>query len=452
MSKSLLSWLSQTEVWVGALGLAAFLTVFWVLRGAPVGQAVSPEDDEDAPRGGYRDRVVAAVALGMLLILAGAYLAFTRGAAWSIPAFALGFGTVLALVMINQRYRHASPTLRRTVDVSTTALNASLFAGVLIVVNVIAFRYGGRALDMTRERAFSLSTLSVAQVKSLKRPVTFTTFFGRGAVAAQQYERVRELLELFKAVNPEQVTIDHVDPYRDLPRYEDLVKRVPDVGVTQGLGGGVVIEYGEGESADRAVVRNVDLFDVPQDVRFNPNVEQFRSNFKGEDAVTSALIRLRESKKPKVVFTTGHGEPPVHEMGEPEPRGPRALEGAAHRDGLGRPRGQPADRGDPAPTRRSSWSSRRRRRSSPTRSARLKRYADRKGPLLVVAGDDEPTGLEGLLKRFNVEFGKGIIIEQPRLRANRAADALLIPVQNAQHSDPGVAQQRDRCSSSARHP
>src|SRR4051794_4275811 len=118
MTKALMTFLSLTEGWVGALGLAAFLTPFWVLPGAPVGQAVNPEEDEDAPRGGYRDRVVAAVSVGMLLILAGAYLALTRGPAWSLPAFLLGFGTVLALVVINERFRHASPTLRRTVDVS----------------------------------------------------------------------------------------------------------------------------------------------------------------------------------------------------------------------------------------------------------------------------------------------------------------------------------------------
>ena len=36
--------------------------------------------------------------------------------------------------------------------------------------------------------------------------------------------------------------------------------------------------------------------------------ERFESAFKGEDAITSALIRLREARKSKVAFTTGHGE------------------------------------------------------------------------------------------------------------------------------------------------
>jgi len=49
MSQALLRFLSLGEVWVGVLGLAAFLALFWVLRGAPVGQAVRPEEDEEAP-------------------------------------------------------------------------------------------------------------------------------------------------------------------------------------------------------------------------------------------------------------------------------------------------------------------------------------------------------------------------------------------------------------------
>jgi hypothetical protein len=428
MSQALLRFLSLGEVWVGVLGLAAFLALFWVLRGTPVGQAVRPEEDEEAPRGGYRDRVVAAVTVGLLLILAGAYLAVTRGIAWSIPAFLLGFGTVFSLVLINQRYRHGSPTLRRTVDLSTAALNASLFAGVLVVVNVIAFRYGGRALDMTRERSYSLSSLTVNQLRSLKRPVTFTMFFGRGGVAVQERDRVSQLLDTFKAANPEVVRVDSVDPFRDLARYDALVKRVPAVDVTPG--GGVVVEYGEGETSDREVVRNTDLFELPRQAPFDPEAQRFESVFTGEDALITALMRLREGTKPRVVFTAGHGEPSLDDT---EPTRP----------GLG------------------LWKSRLTATGSevsavnlltqdipdgtsvvivagprtpfkPEEVARLKAFAGRKGPVLVLASDAEATGLEDFLKEFQVEPGKGVIIE-PRLFLRGNPTAVLVPVVNPRH-------------------
>jgi len=427
MSKWYTAALSRDEVWVGALGLAAFLTVFWMLRGAPVGQAVGPEDDEEAPRGGYRDRVVAAVSLGLLLILAGAYVAVTRGPAWSLPPFLLGFGTVLALAVVNRRHRHASPTLRRTVDLSTAALNAALLGGVLVVVNVIAFRYGGRALDLTRESAYSLSSLSAAQVGSLTRPVTFTTFFGRGPMAAEQFDRVRELLDLYRAANPARVRLEHVNPYADLPRWEALTRRVPDAEVTLSQGGGVVVEYGEGGTADRVVLRNVDLFEFPREARFNPDVEQRRSDFKGEDAVTSALMRLREARKPKVVFTAGHGEPAIDSLGI-ERTGSGMGVFRSRLTGTGSEVSSvnlltdeiPADAalvvvgGPKAPFK-------------PDEAARLKAYADRKGPLLVLAGDAEATGLEDLLAGYNLRFDKGVVAE-PRLNFRKRTDAVVVPV------------------------
>jgi hypothetical protein len=428
MLQAILRFLSLTEFWVGALGLAAFLALFWVLRGAPVGQSVRAEDDDEAPRGGYRDRVVAAVTLGLMLILVGGYIAITRGPAWSIPAFLLGFGTVFSLVLINQRYRHGSPTLRRTVDVSTATLNASLFAGILIVVNVIAFRFGGRALDMTREHAYSLSARTINQVRSLQKPVTFTMFFGRSGVALQQRDRVEQLLEMYKNEHPSMVRIDSIDPYRDLTRYDALVKEVPAVDVTQG--GGIVVAYGEGETADREVIRNTDLFEIPRAARFDPNADQFESSFTGEDALTYAMMRLREGKRQKIVFTTGHGEPSIDDLETSHP-------------GLGQWKSRltatgsdvlavnlltqevPDDAsllvvaGPKNPFR-------------PEEVTRLGVFVGRKKPVLVLASDVESTGLEEFFRGFQIELQRGFVIEpQFNVRGNRAA--VLVPVVNQKH-------------------
>jgi hypothetical protein len=426
--------LSLTEFWIGGLGLAAFLTLFWVLRGAPPGQAVEVEEDQDAPRGGYRDRVVSVVCLGMLLILGGAYLAVSRGIAWSLPAFVLGFGTVLSLVMINRRYRHGSPTLRRTVDLASAALNATLFAGVLIVVNVIVYRYGGRALDLTRDQTYSLESLSRNNMKALARPVTFTTFYGRGPLAAQQLDRVRQLLELYKAANPAMVRLEHVDPDRDQGRYETLLQQAPDVKVTRG--GGVVVEYGEGKTADRVVLRNGDLFEFPRAARFDPAADSFESTFKGEDALTSALIRLREAKKPKILFTTGHGEPSIEAMDNNRPglgvwKSRLTATGAEVASDEILSKDIPDDValvvivGPTTPFR-------------PEEVARLKSYTDRKKPLLVLLGETT-TGLEPLLKEFNIEVAPGFAVELGQKFSFRGRpDQVLVWVINKDNTHPIV--------------
>ena len=157
MSEKFLTFLGRGDVLIAGSALAAFLVLSWVLRGAAPGRAAEGETDTDAPLAGRRERMVVGVAVGLILILAGAFVAVDRGIPWSLPIFAMGFGLVLALTRINRRYRHSSPVLRRTIDVSGSFLDLSLLAGILIVANVLAFRYGGQPLDLTREGTYSLT-------------------------------------------------------------------------------------------------------------------------------------------------------------------------------------------------------------------------------------------------------------------------------------------------------
>src|SRR3954454_18224364 len=222
MSQALSGLLSSTELWVIALAVSAFLALYWALRGAPIGQAAE-EEGEEAPRAGYRDRVIAAMVAGLLLIVAGAYVALARSVPWSIPVFAAGFAIVLILVARNQQYRHASPVMRRTLEFSNTALTAGLFAGVLIVINVLAFRYGGRPIDLTHERSYSLSELTEKQLATLDRPVKFTLFFGNSTRARLLSDRVHQLLELYRAASPRWVSLESIDPFQEREKYEEIV-------------------------------------------------------------------------------------------------------------------------------------------------------------------------------------------------------------------------------------
>ena len=160
-------------VWIGVVALASYLILHWILRGAPPGQSPADEDDPGAPPRGRRDRMIAGITFGLTLILVGAYVAFAQGIFWSIPVLAAGVGLALYLNVAIQPYRHASPILRRTSIYSGLFLNAALLAGILIVANVMAFRYGGWGLDLTREQTFSLSSRTINQLESLDRPLTF---------------------------------------------------------------------------------------------------------------------------------------------------------------------------------------------------------------------------------------------------------------------------------------
>ncbi len=404
MSERFLTFLGRGEVWIAGAALAAFLVLTWVLRGAAPGKAVEGETDADAPLAGRRERLVFGVAFGLVLILAGALMAVDRGIPWSLPIFALGFGLVLALTRINRRYRHASPTLRRTVDVSGAFLDLSLLAGVLIVLNVLAFRYGGQPLDLTREKTYSLTETTRKVVRALDRPVTFTMISGQSALAERQRARVEQLLESYRAISPGLIRITSLNPYEDLARVDELSKRVPELPLLRG--GGVLIEYGEDKETPPVVVRNQDMFDLPSPSQLRSG-NRFESSFKGEDAITTALLRLREGKGVKVAFTAGHGEPKPDDMGGKGLGNWRArlTRVGCEATELRLDQGDIPDDlallivvGPVDPFR-------------PEEVAKIKAYAEKGRPLLLLLGNEHPSGLEEFLKSQNLEIDKGIVID-----------------------------------------
>ena len=303
--------------------------------------------------------------------------------------------------------------MRRTIDFSTAFLNAALLAGILIVVNVIAFRYGGRAIDMTREGTYSLSSMTLNQLTSLERPVTFTMIFGDGVRARRQHDRIEQLLESYKGVNPQMIHLVSLSRFNDPARLDDLEKRVPELKLLYGAGavqaGAVVIEYGSGESAEYVVVRNGDLFQpIPLDPAHG-GLDHYASAFTGEDEITSALIRLREGKRSKVGFTTGHGEPASSDL-NPQGRGIGTWKSRFNKVGCDVIDLNLVDKDVPGdlsllvvvgP----------KTQFKPDEIARLRAYADRGGPLLLLLGNAEPSGLEEFLKSFNLAIGRGLVID-----------------------------------------
>ena len=425
--------LSWNAFWACGLALAAALAISWVLRGAPVGQAAEEEADEDAPGTGYRDRVVAAAVAGLLLIGAGGYVAAAEGSIpGSLPLFAAGFGIVLYLTQANRKYRHASPSLRRVVDASGSALNAALLGGVLVVGNVLAFKYGGQPIDFTQERAYTLASLTTNQLRSLDKPVTFTVVFGKSELAAEQRARIVQLLALYKDFRPGMVTIEQVNPFRDRDRFEDLVKRAPDLAVVVSQGGGVLVEYGADKAAEHAVVRNADLFAAAGN---GQNPGQFDTSFRGEDAITSALIRLREGKRSRVAFVTGHGEPSIHDVDVRKPAlglfrsrleglGARIVASNLLVDDIDPAIELAVLAGPKAPF-------------QPQELERLRKYLDRGGRLLLLLGPEAdgaaPTGLVPWLKGFDVEVGPGTVWDGKFNYRNNPRSIIGLNLGNVQH-------------------
>jgi hypothetical protein len=68
----------------------------------------------------------------------------------------------------------------------------------------------------------------------------------------------------------------------------------------------------------------------------------------------------------------------------------------------------------------------------PEEAARLKAVADRKVPLLLLVGDTENTGLEDLLKGFDVALERGFVVD-PQLMFAPERGVVIVPVVNPRH-------------------
>ena len=423
--------LGNEAVAVVGLAVAVGLALYWFLRGAPIGQSADLEGGEGLPTPRYRDLMAGATVIGVLGVLLGAYAALRFGVAWSIPAFAIGFGVLLLTIRSNRRYRHASPSLRRMAGFADALMTGALLAGVLIVANVLAFTYGDRPIDLSLDRSYSLESMTIGVLKDLDEPVTLTVFFGRGGQAQGQFERVRRLITLMEAENPERIEVEYLDPYRNPERARTLDEEVPGLSMTQG--GGVLVTFGEGDDRRRIIVRNLDIFAMDFAGAEAASGAVAETQFLGESAVLNALIRLKQGEQPIVAVTTGHGEPGIDRN---DPSRPGLGQLRARLEGVGmkvvafNPAGQVPEGASAVIVAAPEET------MGPEVVARLRGYSENDGRLLLILGNRQPSGMEGWLDEMGVGLGLGLVVD-PSLYVGQPRNPR-VPIQGGAEDHPIV--------------
>ncbi|MCB9378638.1 MAG: GldG family protein [Holophagales bacterium] len=179
-------------------------------------------------------------------------------------------------------------------------------AGVLLVVALVAiFNYFGmkyyQRWDWTGEKLYSLSEKTEKVLDGLSKPIEVTLFL---QPSSSLYDASKELLERYAARSKE-ITLREVDPERNLVEAQSLVDKYQ----IQSLN---VVVFDAGD--DRRVVEESALADYDYSgMQFGQ--QPTMKGFKGEEAFTSAVVELVEKKKPKVLWTTGHGEASFDDFG-----------------------------------------------------------------------------------------------------------------------------------------
>src|SRR5436190_3582731 len=169
-----------------------------------------------------------------------------------------------------------------------------------VMVNSIAFKHYKR-WDFSREQKYALSDKTKRFLKTLKGKMRVTIFFSPNTPIAAD---VQNLLTEYQYAGNGKIDIEHIDPERNLSRAKELFDKYKVV-TDESL---LVLDY-EGRNK---TVKASEMADIDQSgMAFGegPRV----AAFKGEQAITSAMMDLVEGKKKILAYVLGHKEPPLLE-------------------------------------------------------------------------------------------------------------------------------------------
>ncbi|HEY1435692.1 MAG TPA: GldG family protein, partial [Thermoanaerobaculia bacterium] len=168
-----------------------------------------------------------------------------------------------------------------------------LAAAVLVGVNYLALRHWKR-FDWTHTQIYSLSDTTRKILAGLKQPVQVTVFMVPGR--SRLLTEVKELLARYQAASPK-IEVEYLDPQRNPARAEALVK---EAAIREST---VVFRSGD----RKKYVEEDKLADFDFAGAATGGAPGVKS-LKAEEAFTSAILSVTESRQPKAYFSKGHGE------------------------------------------------------------------------------------------------------------------------------------------------
>ena len=180
----------------------------------------------------------------------------------------------------------------RTVRRSSTAVAVVLGVALFLGINYLGSRHWLRG-DWTKARIYSLSETSRKVVSGLTKPVRVTVFMTRGS---RVYQPVVELLNRYRSLSPK-IEVEFLDPERNPARAQALVN---EFGIRQNT---VVFRSGDRKKyVEEDKMADFDFSAAGMGAA--PEIKAFR----GEEAFTSAILDVTQSRVTHVYFTSGHGE------------------------------------------------------------------------------------------------------------------------------------------------
>jgi hypothetical protein len=184
-------------------------------------------------------------------------------------------------------------------------VQVALVLFLAVMVNYLGFEHY-RRWDFSRDKKYALSDKTKRFLDSVKDKMRVTVFFGPGNPIATDVEN---LLTEYQYAAKGKIDVETIDPERNLSRAKEIVDKYKVVTDESML----IVDY-QGRN------KTVKASEMAETDQGNPMFgEQPKiTAFKGEQAITSAMIDLVEGKKNTLGYVLGHKEPPIAEAA-PQP-------------------------------------------------------------------------------------------------------------------------------------
>lgn len=212
----------------------------------------------------------------------------------------VGLAIMFASLLLARTEERSTPILRRLLYGSNAVLTGLLLLAILLVVNVLVYMYVPAVSDWTATGQYTLSSQSKALLTSLDKPLTIYVL--REGAERLWYLEIRKLLENCRLVN-DKIQVKYLSSDQDPERIEELIQRYQFP-----FSSGLLVVYGYEGQEEHQFVKKDDMISMTGGrARFRDDDPSFE--FKGEDALMTAIDYLTQGKsRPIIYFTQGHGE------------------------------------------------------------------------------------------------------------------------------------------------
>src|SRR5437868_3807399 len=194
------------------------------------------------------------------------------------------------------------PRTRRGTKIGRVRIGLNVVVQVVLIlflaamVNSLAFKHYKR-WDFSRDQKYALSDKTKRFLDTLNGKMRITVFFSPNTPITAD---LQNLLTEYQYAGKGKIDVEQIDPERSLSRAKELFDKYKVV-TDESL---LVLDY----NGRNKTVKASEMADVDQSgmaIGEGPRV----AAFKGEQAITSAMIDLVEGQKKTLGYVTGHKEP-----------------------------------------------------------------------------------------------------------------------------------------------